>query len=217
MKAFPKVGLLALVALLAAAAMATSAQAALTINPAGVLVHGQATNPTLTYGVATVTCNTGTADGSTSNPASDRITDLALTFTGNCAVAGVGAATVTCQGFVTVIARNNISATNNPGVARLNAADEPALGDPVFKCDVTTALCTITVQGAQNTTPDPNLNLNETTHVLAANVNVNATRVGSVACGPASGSANFTANYATSTTDPDTGDPAADLTIDGTP
>ena len=100
MKAFPKVGLLVVVALLAAAAMATTAQAT-TINPAGTAVSGVASNPTLTYGIATVTCNTGTADGNTSDPASDRISDVALAFFGNCAVAGVGAATLTCEGFVT--------------------------------------------------------------------------------------------------------------------
>jgi hypothetical protein len=215
MKAFSKGGLLAVVALLAAAAMASSAQAVV-INPPGVLVHGIASNPTLTYGVATVTCNTGTADsrGPTSNPASDRITDVALTFSGNCAVAGVGAATVSCQGFVTVIAETSTSATDNKGTVRLNAVNEPLMGDPVFRCVVTTALCTITVQGAQNTASQ-NVNLDETTGVLAANVNVQATRTGAVACGPAGpATANFTANYATSTEDPDTGAPADPLTID---
>jgi hypothetical protein len=195
MKAFPKIGLLAVVALLAAAAMATSAQA-VTINPAGTAVSGTASNPTLTYGVATVTCNTGTADGNTSDPASDRIRDISLAFFGNCAVAGVGAATVTCQGTVTIIAQTNVSATENKGTVHLNAANEPVSGDPVFKCDVTTALCTITVQGPQDTA-NGNTNLNENTDVLSSNVTVQASRVGSVACGPTSGPASYTANYAT--------------------
>jgi hypothetical protein len=196
MKAFPKVGLLALVALLAAAAMATSAQA-ITINPAGTAVSGTASNPTFTYGVASYVCNTATMDGNTSDPATDRITDLALAFFGNCAVAGVGAVTVTCQGSVTLIAQTNVSATENKGTVRLNDVDEPVSGDPVFKCDWTTALCTITFKGPQDTA-NGNLNLNENTDVLSANVTVQATRVGSVQCGPASGAASLTANYAVS-------------------
>jgi hypothetical protein len=204
MKAFPKVGLLALVALLAAAAMATSAQAQLTINPPGVAVSGTTTNSTLTYGVATVTCDTGTADGNTSDPPSASITDLSLAFFGNCAVAGVGAATVTCQGFVTFMALGNVSATNNPGALRLNAANEPASGNPVFRCDATTALCTITVQGPRNLTGT--VNFNEDTDELTVNVNMQASRAGSVACGPTSGTANFTATY---------GVTPSNLTIDG--
>lgn len=211
MKAFAKVGLLALVALLAAAAMATSAQAQLTINPAGAVVDAEAEDPTLTYGVATVVCDTGTALGSTADPATDRITNIALEFFGNCNVAGVGAATTDCQGFVTVIAEGNNSATDNPGRARLNDADEPELGDPVFRCTVTTALCTITVSGPQDTTPG-NLNLLENTttpDVLEADVNVAAERVGNIACGPTQGTGNFTADYVVSE--------PTNLTIDGTP
>ena len=114
---------------------------------------------------------------------------------------------MTCDGFVTIIAQGNASATSNLGTVRLNGADEPLTGDPAFRCDVTTALCTITVQGPQDTAAG-NTNLNETTDVLASNVNVQATRVGSTLCGPASGTANFTANYATT---------PSNLTIDGTP
>lgn len=198
MKSVPKVGLLAAIALLAAAAMATSAQAALTINPAGVAVHGEATSPTLSYGIATIRCDTGTADGNTSDPASDRISDLALTFSGNCAVVGVAPASVECAGDVTLIAQSNDSATQNLGTVNLNDG---------FSCVVTTALCTVTVLGPQ-TTQDGNTNLNETTDVLASDVDVQAARTGSSLCGPASGTANFTANYATTPTD---------LTVDGTP
>jgi hypothetical protein len=198
MKVFPKAGLLVLVALLAAAAMATSAQAAITINPGNTAVSGTASNPTLTYGVATVVCNTGTANGSTTNPASASIPNLALTFSGNCAVVGVASATVACQGTVTLTATDNRANDDNPGTVSLNNG---------FSCVVTTALCTITVAGPQST-PAEDVNLNEDTNVLAADVDVNATRTGSAACGPTSGSANFTANYATTPTN---------LTVDGTP
>jgi hypothetical protein len=148
----------------------------------------------------------GTADGNTDDPASDRISDLALDFFGNCAVSGVGAATVTCHGTVTLIAQNNMPITAQ-GTVRLNDVNEPVADDPPFKCVVTTALCTITVQGPQ-TTPDHDVSLDETGNVLAANVDVFATRLGSVACGPEWGTANFTARYAMT---PD------NLTIDGTP
>ena len=198
MKSVPKVGLLVAVALLAAAAMATSAQAALTINPAGVAVHGDASSPTLSYGVATIRCDTGTADGNTSDPASDTISDLALAFSGNCAVVGVAPANVACDGTVSLVAQSNDSSTQNLGTVNLNDG---------FSCVVTTALCTVTVAGPQ-TTQDGNTNLNEDTDELSSDVDVQASRTGSSLCGPASGTGNFTANYLTTPTD---------LTVDGTP
>jgi hypothetical protein len=187
MKGFRKVGLLALVALLAAAAMATSAQAAITINPAGAAVSGTASNFTLTYGAITVRCDTGTLAGNTTNPASDRISNLSLAF-GNCVVEGVGgAATVSCQGTVTVIAQGNVSATDNPGTFNLNSG---------FRCVVTTVVCTLTFSGPQTTQPE-DVNLNEDTDVLSVNGNVAVTRTGSTLCGPTSGTGTFTADYAT--------------------
>jgi len=198
-KTFPKVGLLAVVALLATAAMATSAQA-VTINPDNTQISGHSTDSSLSYGVATIRCDQATADGTTGLD-SDRITNLALQFFDNCAVVGVAPAEVACEGYVTLIARSNDSSTVNRGWIRLNGADEPELGDPAFKCVVTTSLCEVTVQGPQNTTPDPNTNLNEDTDVLNASVNVQASRIGNTLCGPSSGTANFTANYATT---PDT-------------
>jgi hypothetical protein len=183
MKAFPKVGLLVLVALLAAAAVATSAQA-VSINPDNTAVSGLSGNSNLTYGVAFVTCDTATANGNTGLD-SDRITDLALTFTDNCAVAGVGPATVDCVGDVTLIAED---ATNDTGTVELNDG---------FQCDVTTAICSITVAGPQ-TTQSGNTALDEANDVLSANVNVQASRTGSLACGPSSGTATFAADYGTS-------------------
>jgi hypothetical protein len=198
MKGFRKVGLLALVALLAAAAMATSAQAAITINPAGAAVSGTASNPTLTYGPATWICDTATADGNTTDPASDTTPDLALAFFGNCAAVGVASATVDCDGTVSLIATDNRANDDNPGTVTLNNG---------FSCVVTTALCTITVAGPQTTQPE-NVNLDENTDVLAANIDWKARRSGSAMCGPQSGPLNYTANYVVS---------PSNLTVDGTP
>jgi hypothetical protein len=182
MKAFPKVGLLVLVALLAAAAVATSAQA-VSINPDNTAVSGTSTNSSLSYGVAFVTCDNATADGNTGLD-SDRISDLVLAFNTNCAVAGVGPATVDCVGDVTLIAE---SAVTDTGTVELNDG---------FQCDVTTAVCSITVAGPQ-TTQSGNTALNEGTDVLRADVDVQASRTGSLLCGPTSGTANFAADYAT--------------------
>jgi hypothetical protein len=184
MKAFPKVGLLVLVALLAAAAVATSAQA-VSIDPADTAVSGLSGNSNLSYGVASVACDTATADGDTSSATPDRITNLALTFTDNCAVAGVGAATVDCSGDVTLIAE---SAVDDSGTVNLNSG---------FQCVVTTAVCTITVAGPQ-TTQSGNTTLDEANDNLNADVDVQASRTGSLLCGPTSGTATFSADYATS-------------------
>jgi hypothetical protein len=189
-KSFPKVGLLALVALLAAAAVATSAQA-VSINPDNTAVSGVSDNSNLSYGVAFVTCDNATANGNTGLD-SDSVPDLALAFDTNCAVAGVGPATVDCVGDVTLVAED---AVNDNGTVNLNDG---------FECTVTTALCSITVAGPQ-TTQSGNTALDETNDVLSADVDVAATRTGSTLCGPSSGTATFAADYATS---------PSDLTID---
>jgi hypothetical protein len=181
MKAFPKAGLLVVVALLATAAAATSAQA-VTISPDNTGIHGLATNSSLTYGVAFISCDRATADGNTTLD-SDRISDLALTFTENCAVAGVGPAEVTCDGTVTLIAD---PAADDFGTVELNEG---------FQCVVTTAVCTVTVVGPQTTQPK-NTFLDEANQVLEADVTVRATRTGSFLCGPAEGDGAFTADYA---------------------
>jgi hypothetical protein len=179
MKAFPKVGLLAVVALLAAAAVAPSAQAQ-TISPNDTPVSGGASNVTMTYGNATTTCDSVTLSGNT-DLNSDRISNLALTFSG-CAIAGVGAATVNCSGTVTFIAQ---SAAGDTGTIHLNDG---------FRCDITTALCTITFGGPQ-TTQNNNTALNESTDVLSADWELQATRTGSSLCGPTSGTMHVSANF----------------------
>jgi hypothetical protein len=124
MKSFPKVGLLVVVALLAAAAVATSAQA-VSINPDNTAVSGISHNSNLTYGAAFVSCDDATADGNTGLD-SPSIPDLALTFSGNCGIAGVGTATVDCVGDVTLTAED---AADDTGTVDLNDG---------FQCDVTT-------------------------------------------------------------------------------
>jgi hypothetical protein len=181
MKAFSKVGLLAAVALLATAAVATSAQA-VTINPDNTPVSGTSDNMHISYGVLSPSCDTATMDGNTSLD-SDRITDLALAFTDNCSVAGVGSLEVDCVGDVTLIAD---PAADDTGTLELNEG---------FQCAFTTPYCTITVEGPQTTHPK-NTELNEGHAVLNANWALQATRSGSNWCGPASGTANFTAEYA---------------------
>jgi hypothetical protein len=195
MKTFPKAGLLVVVAVLATAAAATSAQA-VSINPDNTAVSGLSNNSSLTYGVAFISCDTATANGNTGLD-SDRISDLALTFTDNCAVAGVGPATVDCVGDVTLIAD---PAADDTGTVELNEG---------FGCVVTTALCTVTVAGPQTTQPN-NTFLDEANQVLQADVTVRATRTGSALCGPAEGDAAFSADYAIT----NSSDPPVPVTID---
>jgi hypothetical protein len=184
MKRFSKLGLLVVVAVLATAAVAASAQA-VTINPDNTAVSGEASFPTLDYEGVPIVCDTGTADGTTGTD-SDRITNLTLEFFGNCSVAEILAATVDCSGAVTLIAQND-TLFGGTGTVHLN--DD-------FVCVVTTDLCEVTVAGPQ-TTQDNNVALTESTDVLSADVTVAATNVGSDLCGPPSGDGNFTANYAT--------------------
>ena len=189
MKTFRRIGLLVVVALLATTAAATSAQA-VSINPDNTAISGLSNNSSLTYGVAFATCDTATANGTINHAqwGSDRISDLALTFTDNCAIAGVGPATVDCVGDVTLIAD---PAADDFGTVELNEG---------FQCDVTTAVCTVTVAGPQTTDPR-NTFLDEASQVLSANVEVQASRTGSLLCGPDSGPGSFSADYDI-TTDP---------------
>jgi hypothetical protein len=181
MKASSKVGLLAVVALLATAAVATSAQAA-TFNPDNTAVSGTSSNFTLTYGAATIECASVTLEGNTGLD-SDRLTNLALTFTDGCAFAGVGPATADCVGTVTVIADPD--------------ADDTGTGelDEGFQCNFSTAVCTVTVAGPQTTQPK-NTVLDEANDVLSIDWEVQANRTGSPTCGPPSGTMRITADFA---------------------
>jgi hypothetical protein len=170
---------------------ATSADAA-TINPDDTPVSGDADFPTLDYEGVSYVCDTGTIDGTTGTD-SDRITDVALGFFGNCSVAGILEVVVDCEGFATIIAEQNV-APGGTGTVRLNGADEPDLGDPAFRCDITTDICTITVAGPQDT-ESGNLVLDESSDTLSANVNFDATMSGTELCGPPAGVMNLAADY----------------------
>jgi hypothetical protein len=181
MKASSKVSVLLVVALLATAAVAASAQAQ-SITPAGP-VSGVAASPFLDYEGVPVICDTGTADGTADG--SDRISDLVLDFFGNCGVAGVLPAEVACAGTVTLIAQDPVA---NTGTVELNEG---------FRCDVTTDLCVITVEGPQ-TTQDGNTTLTgegSGDPKLVSAVDVFATNNGSDICGPPSGTGSFSAEY----------------------
>jgi hypothetical protein len=191
MKALPKLGLLVAVALLATAAIAVGAQA-VEFNPPGEPVHGDATNPTLSYEGVTIVCATGTVDGTTSDPASDTIAGAAVDFFEPCTLLGQNA-TVECgDGASTVdLVAQADGGVGGSGTVNLNAD---------FRCDVTVlGLCTITVVGPQTTQPN-NLTLDEGNDETIANVNVAATRTGSSLCGPSAGTGNFTATYDTTPT-----------------
>jgi hypothetical protein len=188
MKTLPKLGLLVAVALLATAAVAVGAQA-VSFNPDNTPVFGEATEPTLSYEGVTVVCATGTVDGATGQD-SDTVANAAVDFFDPCTLAGLDA-TVECgDGSSTVdLVAEADGAPGGTGTVNLNAD---------FRCDVTVlGVCTITVEGPQNT-QSGNLTLDEANDITSANVNVAATRTGSSLCGPSSGTGNFTADYVTS-------------------
>jgi hypothetical protein len=197
MKAFSKVGLLAAVALLATAAVATGAQA-VTWNPDNTRVLGVG-NFTLTYGTGFVSCDPATAEGHTGLD-SPVIPDWTPTSWHNCAVEGVGPAEVDCMGDMSLIAQQD-TASGGTGTVALNDG---------FACTVTTATCTVTVSGPQPT-QDGNLILDEASQILSVEAEVQAERTGSILCGPAQGSANFAADWEVTTPDLD---PPVDITID---
>jgi hypothetical protein len=192
MKATSKLGLLAVVGVLAVASVAGAAQAQV-IHPNDTDVFGVADFPTLDYEGVIVQCDEGTAFGHTGIDQS--FIDLELTFSGNCNINGLGAE-VTCStvdpstgdGGARLIALN---ATTNEGTVDLNNG---------FACDVVVAgVCTVSVDGPQN--PDNAVSsadlLGEGTGdpKIDTNVDVAAARAGSSLCGPATGTGNFTGLY----------------------
>jgi hypothetical protein len=182
MKALSKGGLLLAVSLVASLAIAAGAQAQTTIEPAATAVSGTAANPTLTYGTATVKCNTGTASGTTKSPKATNI-DLTVAFSGNCNINGL-AATVTCSGTVNLVADEAKFGVTS-GTINLNSG---------FTCTINVSgVCQVDVEGPQTTGSVGTLSEGATT--LTATVAVSATRTGSSLCGPASGPGSFTASY----------------------
>jgi hypothetical protein len=201
MKALSKLGLLLAVSLLGVAALASSAHAQTgTIGPDETLVEGLSGDSTLTYGSATVACDTATANGETGT---DQVfVDLELTFTDNCNISGL-AATVTCTAMDPDTGDGGVRLSVLPGTT----TDEGTVDlNPNFRCDIVVpGVCTVTVNAGAGgiNLPDAtsSADLDEAADTLDANVDVPATRTGSTLCGPASGTGNFSGLYATTPPD----------------
>jgi hypothetical protein len=187
------------------AAMTAGGAQAQTIHPSNTTITGTAVDPTINYEGTIWVCDTGTAVGETG--ADLDYVNLELDFFGNCNVNGLGA-TITCS---EASDYDEEDGDKNPlGTARLRAlTGDTNLGEvdrlnEGFFCDIViTGLCTITfaeqelpidlggVLGANSA----NL-LNEGgATVIDADVDVNATRVGSSLCGPTNGVMALTADY----------------------
>jgi hypothetical protein len=174
-----KAGLLLTVVLASVCAIAASAQA-LTITPTGTAVSAVAANPSFTYGGLPVTCDAGTALGTTRSPASNSMS-LTVSFQGTCTMGGIWNATVSCSGNVTLV----VSGAATSGTFNL---------DTGFTCTITfTGICTLDIEGPQIT--GNNGTLNEAATTLTATVTLTATRTGTQACGPSTGQASFSASY----------------------
>jgi hypothetical protein len=136
MKGISKVGLLLAVALVACAAVAASAQAVV-INPPGTTITGIADDPILNYGEQTVTCDSGFATGTTTDPASDTV-DVDIDFDEPCDLQPVNlSATTDCNDGNFTRLRVSDAITNDGLVVELL---------PGFQCRVVVAgVCTLTV------------------------------------------------------------------------
>jgi hypothetical protein len=191
MKVATKLGLMLSVALMAAAALAVSAQAQVDINPDNTNITGTANDPTLDYEGTEVVCDSGTAIGTTGN--NSDFVDVTLDFIEPCTVGGSLNATADC-GTNRDTRLRALTADTNQG-----EADE-LLASQGFTCTVTvTGVCTITVgaqdlpiTGGQN---DADLINEGGASAINATVDVNATRSGSALCGPASGVGGFAGVY----------------------
>jgi hypothetical protein len=150
-----------------------------TWTPAGTAVGGTAANPTLTYGAATLKCDTGTVSGATTNPASATL-DVSMTLKGNCNISGLSA-TVTCTG-----------PKSWKAIIRL-AKKIVKVVWAVLTCVATiVGICEI-LFGTDNTADEGTLDQSGTT--LTTTVTSTASRTGSSLCGPASGAAAFQASW----------------------
>jgi hypothetical protein len=194
MRRYSKLGLLVALALLVAATAATSAQA-VRFTPNNTAVFGEAQNPTLTYGVATVVCATGEVSGTTGTN-SAVIEDALVNFFEPCTVAGILPATVACPPGTEAGSPVDLIAEQDVAPGGLGTV---ALED-TFECVVTVeGTCEITVVGPQDTQPG-NLELDEGQDEVTADVDVDASREGDELCGPEEGTGNFTAVYETTPT-----------------
>ena len=190
MKGILKRGLLGSLALVIVFAVSAASAQAITIHPDNTAVSGTARNPVLTYNGITVNCDTGTASGRTG--ASVANVSLSLTFSGNCRISGVGAATVTCRGLVTLIATTADGRGGGNGTVSL---------DTGFDCTIAAVggLCRISVVGPQARLANRGTGLTAATTQLDMNVAVAATS-NSVLCGGTRGTATFAGTYSVTPT-----------------
>jgi hypothetical protein len=136
MKGISKVGLLLAVALVACAAVAASAQAVV-INPPGTTITGIADDPILNYGEQTVTCDSGFATGTTTDPASDTV-NVDIDFDEPCDLQPVNLSATTDCNDGNFTALKALNATTNDG-----EVDALLTG---FQCRVVVlGVCTLTV------------------------------------------------------------------------
>jgi hypothetical protein len=192
MKAFSQRSLLLCVALLGVFAIAASSAQAITITPTRTRVEGRARNPELRYSGSAFRCDTGTATGTTSDPASARLS-LTVAFRDNCNSFGFEVF-VECRGNMTLEATVAAGGGAGQGVLTLDAD---------FTCSIRmTGICTITIRGAQNRLPRgeyrPGSRAGET-GTLEARVTTIEGREdppGSVFCPDSDRRASFTARYA---------------------
>jgi hypothetical protein len=185
MKTVSKLGLLFAVSLAATAVLAASAQA-VTISPDNTPVTGTANDPTLEYGDVVVTCDSGTAVGTTGQDSD--VVDVDIEFQEPCDVSGLEATTTCADGNFTRL--RALDGNTNQG-----EVDELLTG---FDCDVVVeGICNISV-GPQNLSADNDadlLNEGGANETIAADVDVFATNDNTL-CGPVpSGTGNFTGNY----------------------
>jgi len=113
------------------------------------------------------------------------MSDVTLALFGNCGVAGVLPAEVTCQGTLSLIANDPFD-----DLATL----EP---NPGFRCDVTTELCVLSFQ-PPNVTPGPNSWLwgeGSGDPKLEVYLEFDVVNNGSEICGPQFGTGSFSAFY----------------------
>lgn len=149
-----------------------------TLNIEAGKVMGNAGNAKLAYGTIVVTCGgsaiDGTVDGTT--------IDYTQTFS-SCTASLGGVVTITCSGTVTF---TFVTSGGGSGTGTVDL-------DSGHSCTMASPICTVDVKGPQNPTSDDPFAAGADT--LDLNVTMNATRTGSVFCGPASGTVTLTATY----------------------
>jgi hypothetical protein len=178
------------VAMLAAALVAAVPAQAVTITPAGTAVS--ATNvgsASFTYGGNPFTCSGSSASGTTTSPATDTL-NLTTAFSG-CGFY-YGTPTIVTSGPVSLKATSAFGSGNGGGSLTLPSGSSITITDRVFGI----VACTVSIVGPQ--TDATGWSLDALNDRLTLDASLSATRSGSPACGPASGSIGLLGTYAVS-------------------